>query len=172
MQNVDTLIVDLKDPEAFRQQLDEAFQHTSLKSLTIQLKANHGWVVFAKFPGRPDIENAPSYELKYVLGSLPESLGALKRLELLKVSFLGLESLPESIVHLTALHELDISFNKLDFSKELQKLMKLKQLKLLKAYGCGVTEEEVKALKNVNPNLKVLFTGHHLSDEYIPAKDK
>lgn len=162
----DSLVVELKDPKVFRQQLEDAFQQTSLTSLTINLQENRGWVVFAQFPDRSDIENNPSYSLKHKVEKLPETLGGLNHLEKLEISFLGLNTLPQSIVRLVALEELDISYNQLDFSLEAEKIKQLSKLRLLKAYGCGVTEEQVEFLKKANPRLKILYTRQHHFEEF------
>ena len=165
MNNSDTLVVELQDPKDFQQQIYDAFSRKNLKSLTINLRANHRWIVFGDLLGYQDIQDDPSYDFKYKVGSLPDELVGMDQLEVLNVSFLGLNSLPESITQLHALQELDISFNRLNISVEVEKLVGLNQLEVLKAYGCGLTEDITKRLQIINPKLRVRYTKQHFMED-------
>ena len=155
MPNTDTLIVELEPTDDFQKRLHEVFQHKYLKNLIINLDANKGWLLFPTGPKQLGTE--PVYELSHEVGSLPNELAGMDSLERFSISFLGLSDLPESLTKLISLKELNISFNKIDFDKEIEKLIKLDQLEVLIVYGCGMREEHLLRLRAHNPKLEVLY---------------
>lgn len=141
-----------------------------LNNLTIRITSNKGWVVFSSIQG---IDQGIKYSTKTKLGILPEELCLAKNLEDLDVSDLGISQLPEIISNLSKLRLLDISFNRIDVAKEVEKILSMRNLEVLKIYGCNFTEHDFTKINNAIPNLKILFSQEHLLDEAkSKAKDK
>jgi len=164
----DSLTINLEPADSlrFNKVMSDAFERKHITHLTIELKANQdSWIVFGRFPGRPDIKNDPSYSINHKVGTLPDAFDKLTSLQFLKIAFLGLDYLPESIMHITTLQELDISFNKLvDPHAEFEKLKKMSVLKQLEIYGCGFSLQQIQSLQAMNPTLQIYYTEEHLTE--------
>lgn len=157
-QEKDLLIV-LKDPSNYTKEIENILKNKELNALTIRIEENYAsWVVFGSIPNDPDSNNQASYSLKHNLPALPKQIFRLRGLKKLNISYLGLGGLPKDIERLRSLEELDISFNNLNLSQESDKIVALKNLRVLEAYGCGVDYELVANIKASNPELTVYFT--------------
>jgi Leucine-rich repeat (LRR) protein len=154
------------DTATYKQRLFPLFSCDSLKSLTIKITSNKGWVVFPSVQG---IDSRVRYSTKTKLGSVPEELGYLKRLEYLDLSDLGISHLPVSLVNLSNLKSLDMSFNRINVSRDIEKILFLSNLKTLKIYGCDFNEDDLLRIKRNRPDIRVLYSMDHLVQE---AKDK
>ena len=129
-------------------------ENRGLKELIIQLKGNNaGWVVFSKSPWD---NYSCSYSYPKKMGKLPNSIGKLREIEVLDISFLGLTSLPQSITRLTKLKSLNISFNRIPIANEIDKLRKLKNLRFLRIYGCEIDESILWNISSRLPDVTAL----------------
>lgn len=96
---------------------------------------------------------------------LPEELGKLYALEELNISFLGLDNLPKSFSQLDELQILDISFNTLNIENEIESILGLKNLRILKIFGCKITEPALSRLRREKPELKIYYSYEQYMNE-------
>lgn len=150
------------DTATYRQRLLPLFSCDSLKSLTIKISSNKGWVVFPSVQG---INSRVKYTNNTKLGFLPEELGSLKHLEYLDLSNLGISQLPVSLVNLSNLKTLNMSFNRIAISGDIEKILSLSSLKTLKIYGCDFNEDDLLRIKTNRPDIRVLYTMDDLVQE-------
>jgi hypothetical protein len=146
------------DTTTYRDRLLPVFKCNIIKSLTIKITSNKGWIVFSHVQG---FDFGVKYSTKTKLGFLPEELGIAKELELLDVSDLGISRLPKNLSKLSKLKSLDISFNRINLSDELKKILLLDRLKVIKIYGCNFTLDDLTEIKLQRPDLKVLHSEEH-----------
>ena len=94
------------------------------------------------------------------ISELPNDIGTLKNLKVLKVSSNRLTRLPESIIKLTCLEDLDLSINKeLDIVRELDKLKQLPKLKVLKIVDTKVRTQDLQLIKaSLKPGTRIIAT--------------
>lgn len=163
--DTDTLILILKDSTEYTEQLNHAFDQADVKNLRIVMEANQ-WVVFPT--GFSDNFNKASYSFISKLNILPEDIGEMAALEVLSISYLGLDFLPESLPQLKNLRELDISFNNLNLENEFDKILQLMKLEVLKIYGYGLGESALSNIKKVMPQLKIFYT----KEQYLKDLNK
>ncbi len=153
---------EVDDTATYRQRLIPLFRCDSLKSLTIKITSNKGWVVFPSVQG---IDSRVKYTTNTKLGSVPEELGYLKHLEYLDLSDLGISQLPVSLVNLSNLKTLNMSFNRIAISGDIEKILSLSSLKTLKIYGCDFNEDDLLRIKTNRPDIRVLYTMDDLVQE-------
>jgi hypothetical protein len=141
--------------------IDSFKKNENVKELSIEISGNNtGWVVFDDSP-TGDYHCSYSYNKK--LGRLPDSIIELNAIEVLDISYLGLEVLPKDFAHLSNLQSLNISFNEISLLDEIDKLQQLKKLTILRFYGCKFDKSTFDVLAKRLPNVKLLFS----KDQYL-----
>ncbi|MEO0468838.1 MAG: hypothetical protein AAF206_04390 [Bacteroidota bacterium] len=95
---------------------------------------------------------------------MSDSIAILRNVRMLNFDHLGLENLPDSLVKLEKLAYLDIRFNKINIKKQMPILTALKQLKVIKMYGCDFDEKSIQTLQE-QYGITVLYTKDQLLQE-------
>ncbi len=164
-----TEVFEVGDTVTYKFRLLPILKCETLKNLTIQITQNKGWVVLSSIGGK---DYGFKYSAKVKLGSVTEELGIARNLESLELSDLGIDHLPASMFELVNLQSLDISFNKLDISIELSKITSLRNLKLLKIYGCIFNENDLETIRKLLPGVTILYSQNHLIEELKARNQK
>ncbi len=131
---------------------------------TLKVIVVNGWTSYTIIDQKiyaPSIKNESMKNTNYILGVLEK----LKRIEKLDISSLELYELPKSISSLKSLEKLDVSFNKMDFVKEIVKIRDLNNLKVLKVYGLNLDSVLLDSLSMHNPGLVLKHTVEQFKNE-------
>ena len=101
------------------------------------------------------------------ISDLPNKIGRLTNLRVLKLNSNKLTSLPDSIIKLGNLESLDLSINKgLSPINELDKLKNLQKLKVLKIVDVKINKSDLKILrKSLRPDIKIAVAISEYSDD-------
>jgi hypothetical protein len=154
---------ELGDTSTYKERLYPLLKCEILRSLTITVTENKGWVVFSSIQGT---DQGIKYSTRIKLGNLPEELTLARNLESLDVSDLGLDQLPQNFAGFSKLKVLDISFNRISISKELKNIVSIDSLEVLKIYGCNFSAADLKEMSRHRPKLKIFYTQEHLLKDY------
>jgi Leucine-rich repeat (LRR) protein len=93
------------------------------------------------------------------ISELPENIGDLVNLKILLLNANRLTILPNSITKLSKLEVLDLSLNTdLNVIKELDKIEKLTNLRVLKIVYTQIDSNNLELVKSLLPNVKIIFS--------------
>ncbi|MGC3948135.1 MAG: leucine-rich repeat domain-containing protein [Chryseolinea sp.] len=122
-----------------------------VRRLSITKDSTSGWNIYPPLSAfRLWIERPP-------FRHLPAEITKLKTLRKLDLVYLDLVDLPDDFDSLQNLDSLDLSLNKLTIANEVDVINGLRRLKYLALFGNKVDTADVVKLKQVNPNLVVVF---------------
>ena len=114
------------------------------ESLTILDIGCEGYTLY------PSLSSIGTGYVEIPLAELPERIGEMKNLKILRIQCSGISKLPESLPKLTNLEELDISLNKnLDVLNEIGKIRQLPNLKILNIYDTRIARDKIELLKSL-----------------------
>lgn len=90
--------------------------------------------------------------------SIPEEIGECQELQTIVANDVGLIRLPRNMIHLNKLHTLEIQGNKIPAYELLDILPSIKNLRLLNVFNCGLSTEEINALRIAMPDCHIVAT--------------
>ncbi|MEM9858129.1 MAG: hypothetical protein AAF843_12265 [Bacteroidota bacterium] len=150
------------DPVQYKLQLEECFDTLQAEHLIIRVIENTGWAVYSM--NLDDSGFTPAFSHSMPLETLPENVAKVKTLKRLSISGLGLHTLPESLLQLPNLQVLDVSFNRLDLSRELPLFQKMTALTALNVHSNKMDHTLIEKVKKALPNVKVTMTLEETED--------
>ncbi len=161
---MEKMILNIDNVESFKTDFKRILVCKNITDLTVQVPVNqNNWAVFSRINGASDY--ACSFENTIKLVSLPDEITDFKELKKLNVSRLGISHLPDSITKLSQLKNLDVSFNEIDLTNECNKIISLKNLEVIKIYGCKFDDKVLNQLKVHNPSIIIRYSEIHLVED-------
>ncbi len=101
---------------------------------------------------------------------LPNAISKCRNLKKLNFTMSSIIKLPKDFGKLDKLEELKLSNSKININNEINKILKLDNLKLLEIIGINISKENLSVLTRNNPQLKIIRTLKDIEEYYKDTK--
>lgn len=96
---------------------------------------------------------------------LPENIASCTKIKQLRLGMSAIKRLPTNVSDLKMLEELDLRNTAVNLDMEIEKILQLKNLKILSIAGCQISPENKSRLKAQFPNLNLFRTEDNLKKD-------